>query len=39
MSLVKASLDLWFYTCAERQRLRGTSGGLSNMACNKGGKK
>ena len=39
MSLVKASFDLWLYTCVERQRLRGTSGGLSNMACKKSGKK
>src|SRR5687768_10486649 len=39
MSLVKASLDLWLYTCAERQRLQGTSGGFLNMARKKSGKK
>src|SRR5687767_14269683 len=39
MSLVKASLDLWLYTCAERQRLQGTSGGFLNMAGKKSGQK
>ena len=36
---MKASLDLRLYTRVERQRLRGASGGLLNMAGKKSGQK